>query len=567
MRVLHGRRFTQVCYVLILISASGTALAAGGGKAKRLCPPCPCPCPEPTLEIAPEAPAEPRPPAEQPIAPETMPDTTAAINDALAGSYDVAASSDFTAPNMFGDLFGGGLVKMSIPQAPLIIQPPGSAVLVVNDSQFIGGTADFPGNVVIGPGTLLVSVDGNPAPSLAIGSGTTFVSTGVIGLVPGGQLLSIAENNGVTAGVNTIVEGVRGLAGSLQNFQGVVEQEFTNEFVSIAIDYDFIPNPIIIPRRNILLLVPNPADGGVVGRTKISEDNNPLPRDRFIFNYDYFNNVPLTANGWNVSRFSPGFEKTFFNRMTSVEVRFPFASTLDSAITQGLETSNVEFGDIHMTFKALLLAGQTCNVAAGMGLSIPTANDVSVRLPNGNDLVRVQNEAVILTPYLAGLWTPNPRLFAQAWTQFSFDANGSPVLINPIGLGLVDVGRLSGQTLMQLDGQLGYWIVSRPQARGCTLAGLAPFVELHYNTTLNDPDAINTDGVTIGSLGGRVDELNLTAGVAAQFGNNLLMNVGAVAPLRKDFDRVFDYQIGVRASYFFGPTARARDWATRISNF
>lgn len=498
---------------------------------------------------------------------EATPEATAAMQDALAGAYDVAASSDFTAPNMFGDLFGGGILQFSIPQSPIIIEPATSPVVVVSDPSFIGGTASFPGAVVIGPGTLLVNVDGAAAPSLAIGSGTTFPTTGVLGSIPGGQLLSITENNGVTVGVDTIVEGVRGLAGTLQNFRGVAAEEFTNEFDSLQLNYDFVPDAIVIPRRNILLLVPNPSDGGVVGRTKIADDNNPLPRDRFIFNYDYFNSVPLTANGWNVSRFSPGFEKTFFHRRTSVEVRFPFASTLDSNITQGLETSNVEFGDIHMTFKGLLVASQTCNIAAGMGLSIPTADDVNVRLPNGSELVRVQNEAVILTPYLAGLWTPNPRLFAQAWTQFSFDANGSPVLVNPVGLGLVDVGRLSSQTLMQIDGQLGYWIVSRPGARGCELGGLAPFVELHYNTTLNEPDVINTDGVTIGSLGGRVDELNLTAGVAAQFGNNLLVNVGAVAPLRQDFDRFFDYQIGVRASYFFGPTARARDWATRISNF
>jgi hypothetical protein len=70
----------------------------------------------------------------------------------------------------------------------------------------------------------------------------------------------------------------------------------------------------------------------VVGRTKIADDNSPLPRDRFIFNYDYFNNASL-GSGIDVSRISLGVEKTFLDQQASVELRIPFASTLDSTST------------------------------------------------------------------------------------------------------------------------------------------------------------------------------------------------------------------------------------------
>ncbi len=62
---------------------------------------------------------------------------------------------------------------------------------------------------------------------------------------------------------------------------------------------------------------------------KLSENTSPIPRDRVFVNYSYFDNVPLQQGGVDVNRFVPGFEKTFFNGITSVEVRAPMASTLD----------------------------------------------------------------------------------------------------------------------------------------------------------------------------------------------------------------------------------------------
>jgi len=75
-----------------------------------------------------------------------------------------------------------------------------------------------------------------------------------------------------------------------------------------------------IPGRIVTLDVP--LAGSIVERTKIGEDNNPLPRDRVFFTYDYFNSVPLNGEV-GVHNFVLGFEKTFCDQMASIEVRVP----------------------------------------------------------------------------------------------------------------------------------------------------------------------------------------------------------------------------------------------------
>jgi hypothetical protein len=327
----------------------------------------------------------------------------------------------------------------------------------------------------------------------------------------------------------------------------------------------FPPPPQPSP-RTVTFEVPSPAGGGVVGRTKVSEDNNPLPRDRVIFEYDYFNRVPLTSNKFDVHRFSPGFEKTFFDQRASVEVRVPFASTLDTDLVAGTTgTSRAgEFGDVHVTLKGLVYSSPAFNFAAGLGIAIPTADDTRVFLPGGTELLRIKNESVILTPYFAYLVTPDDRLFFQNWFQIGFDASDNPVSVNPDLAGLREVGNLTDQTILQIDAQVGYWLY-RSQDNSRWLTALAPFFEVHYNTALDNADTIRAGALTITGVRNRFDELNLSAGVVAQLGNNCLLSFGAAFPVKGQSDRSFDYQLGIRASIFFGQTARERSLATAPS--
>lgn len=158
-----------------------------------------------------------------------------------------------------------------------------------------------------------------------------------------------------------------------------------------------------------VVVVPNPgAAGAIVGREKIADNGSPLPRDRVFFNYSCFDNVPLAPGGVDVNRFTPGFEKTFFDGMTSIEMRFPFATTLNSNfLLDGFTNDDeLEFGNLMIYTKALLYSSPTTAIGSGLGISVPTADDLNVGLTDGTTLVRVQNESVHLLPYIGGIHAP-----------------------------------------------------------------------------------------------------------------------------------------------------------------
>ena len=52
-----------------------------------------------------------------------------------------------------------------------------------------------------------------------------------------------------------------------------------------------------------------------------------------------------------------------------------------------------------------------------------------------------------------------------------------------------------------------------------------------------------------------IHELNVSAGVTMLLGDNFQLMVGGSVPVVPRTDRVYDYQIGIRGNWFFGPTA------------
>ncbi len=127
--------------------------------------------------------------------------------------------------------------------------------------------------------------------------------------------------------------------------------------------------------RTATVFAPSPGTT-LVGRQKLADNASPLPQDRVFLGDTHFNDVLLTADGVDVDRFAPGFEKTFSDRLFSFEARFPFATTLSSDIVRGGVTNEdeVEFGNVALTLKALLYQYNGVSIAGGLGLSLPTAD-------------------------------------------------------------------------------------------------------------------------------------------------------------------------------------------------
>lgn len=302
--------------------------------------------------------------------------------------------------------------------------------------------------------------------------------------------------------------------------------------------------PMIVPQ-----ILANPSSGGPLGRFKASEDANPFPQDRLIFTYDYFGNSSL--GGLDVNRYQFGFEKTFLDGRTSIEVRAPFGSTLNSDVTLGSQNRNVEFGDLRVMLKGLLYQRETFSVAAGLSITLPTARDTVMKTPDGTDSIRIYNRAVVLEPFLGTSYTPNDRLFVNSFLAVSFDPTGNPVDANfDLELGLRPFGTVRDQTWLFADLQVGYWLV-RP-GEGRIVNGFAPCLELHYGGAYSGSSFLSGGGYLMAGAPRRIHELNLTAGLNTMVGENMLVSLGAVVPLRGGDNRSFEYQIALRAAYFFG---------------
>lgn len=299
--------------------------------------------------------------------------------------------------------------------------------------------------------------------------------------------------------------------------------------------------------------VDGPFNGGTVTlaggdrRMKFSENNSPFPRDRIFFNYNHFHNALTDPNGnsRDLNRYTFGVESTILNEFNSVELRVPFAGTLASREVVGRDLDSTEFGNIALAFKRMLYHNECTALAAGMAVVLPTGRDSSVIRDSQTHII-FNNDAVHIQPFIGLYRKHSQRVFWQLFSQLDFDANGNRVVIpngsifQTVGANVNRATTLQDQTLLMLDFSLGYWLHQDRCARLVT--GVAPMIELHYTTTLDDQETIPGVFESIN----RRDILNLTGGLFIQLGNQSSIKVGAVSPLRTGFDKVFDTELGVQ---------------------
>jgi hypothetical protein len=246
--------------------------------------------------------------------------------------------------------------------------------------------------------------------------------------------------------------------------------------------------------------------------------------------------------------------------MMSLEFRFPFGSGLNGDQVVDPTANNVsnEIGNIAFALKGLLLQRETVALSAGLGLVLPTGPDTNLFGAGNQGLVMtMENEAYYLQPFL-GLWyNPDDQFFAQFAAQLDFDAHGNPV--NFVAAGGPQDGVIQDQTLLFLDASFGYWLFHYPNSGGI-ITGVAPMIELHYNTTLEDSDIVDSTDVdpagsfvtgTITNFRGRLDVMNLTGALRLELAGTSYLTFFGVAPLRSGDDQLFDVEFGVQFSRFY----------------
>jgi hypothetical protein len=291
--------------------------------------------------------------------------------------------------------------------------------------------------------------------------------------------------------------------------------------------------------------IPMPLAGG--SSSNIAENNSALPTDRAYFIYNGFYNAISNPNGGasSLQMYTVGFEKTFFNRLWSVDLRMPFNSGFDFR-GQFVSTDSGNVGNLTVFLKGLLYQDDDRAIASGLGIGLPTGSDV-VTATNFQRLT-LQNEAVHLMPFIAYLGTPTENVFIQAFTQINFAASGNPVTSTQGAM-----GTFTEQNVFHADIAVGRWLlrdIGNPY-----LHGIAGILELHYASTLQNADTVDVsnggvgDEITIPQ--NRVDLLNMTTGLHFQLTEFSNLRFGVVAPLRAAPDRVFDSELQVTFNRLF----------------
>ncbi len=228
----------------------------------------------------------------------------------------------------------------------------------------------------------------------------------------------------------------------------------------------------------------------VLGRVKVSENMSPIPQTRFILDYNYFSQSPVTNSKANINRLTPGVEWAFLkNNRASFELRVPIGWTVNCAQTlDGVgkdDTGTV--GDVTFYFKILLKRTQRFAMSAGMGISLPTSKPRS--MSNSADLTRnfleVKNTTVHLMPYLAVMYLPNDAFFMQGYAQVDIGAGRSDIMfydyVNTNSMR--KFGTWDECTYAYLSGIVGRWLY-RDFGKRRGINGVNVSAELHYTQSL-----------------------------------------------------------------------------------
>lgn len=309
----------------------------------------------------------------------------------------------------------------------------------------------------------------------------------------------------------------------------------------------------------ILPLDPNLQRGGSVPvptpfafrRSKISENNNPLPENRCYFMYNHFHNaLPVTFQSGpsfvtrdsHVDQYTVGIERMILNDTASVEVRMPFMSSFDFALDPNLAVSGGNVGNLALIYKQLLYWEDTFAIGAGSSIEFPTGSDVDANLFGST--VTIENDAVRFLPYVGVVSSPHEDFFWQFTAQVDLGTGGNNVVVN----GVRDGSKFNDQNLLHLDMSVGRWLVLDDEAPLVT--GLAGILELHYTNSMQDADSVLIDDFTLTGPSNRFDVLNLSAGINTILGSRTNLRVAAVVPLRTE-DRFFDSEFQLQLNRWY----------------
>ena len=355
-------------------------------------------------------------------------------------------------------------------------------------------------------------------------------------------------------------------------------------------------------------------------RLNVAEANTALPTDRIYYSYRHFEDAtPVSVYQFeqqlDVDRHTLAFERTYWDGMCSVEVRLPIEYRLSSQFSSIVAPAfgvidlvaadnerRTELGNVSLIFKSLLFERESLAISAGLGVTLPTAEDVDYSLAvsgtvdyadgisadtNTTFATVFANETIYLLPFMAWAYAPASQWFHQGFLQvevaanpsrvtafgsgeFEFFDNGAPAGLYGFYTGPPSLffqptpvrADLFSQTLLRANLGWGYNVWESGNGGG-SVDRLAGLFEVHYTSTLQDANLteilIQQGGTTpstelqdiqIGNVNNRVDILNLATGASLLLGNTMF-TAGVVAPVRDCPDCGFDVEYNAQVQRRF----------------
>ena len=389
-----------------------------------------------------------------------------------------------------------------------------------------GGMAGTPG--ATNPDGTPIAAPGDGAGSGAF-AGDTGGGAGAAGAGAGGG--GFSPGLGGTAGASLAPPGVIGDMSPISNFK-----------VSAAASTRFpvLPTPVPpphVPGNNPGIVSSNGTASVLFKLTglKISDNQSPVPQDRFFTSFNYFDNLNASVNRREMSPVQNlqvyhelfGLEKTIFDGRASIGFRMPLntISLKSTANVAGLGGSSTAPGDLSLFFKYALYRDDQNLISTGLQVQAPTGPGAF----GGNKYYSYFRDTQ-LQPFVGYLFRRD-RFYMQG-----FFAVNVPTMSQDV-------------TLMFNDFSIGYYVY-RPDDPNKFITAIIPTAEAHLTTPLNHRGFSSKD------LASTPDILNMTFGTNIEIRKRSIISVAYVTPVTGP--KPFNAELVVLFNYNFGKLGRGR---------
>lgn len=405
------------------------------------------------------------------------------------------------------------LMILTVQAHPLFAEdPPGTPSFP--SGQFPAG-AGLPGSGVPQPGTAgpagASGTDGSlgsatPDPNNPPGAAGNPVDLGGFGN-PGGL-------DGLAGGAAPGIGGFTGAAAAPPGMIGDYQPISRGLLSSAATRFPTVPTPTPPPKVN-----GNPGIVNGNGTTsilwkltglKVSDNQSPIPQDRFFYSFNYFDNLNASVDKRQLSPIQNlqvyhqlfGIEKTFLDGQASIGFRMPLntISFKSTANLPGLGGSSTSPGDLSVFLKYVLFKNQSSLFSTGLQVTAPTG-------PNSFGGAKYYSyfRDTQIQPFVGYLFQRD-RFYAQGFTSLNVPSTSQDV------------------TLLFNDVAVGYYAY-RANDADRLLTAIVPTAEAHLNTPLNHRGFSATD------IASTPDILDMTFGANMEFRRRAVLTVAYVTPV------------------------------------